>query len=129
MMEIDDPKIAAAMAARTRLDEAMRTGDLETMRASFADDLVLQTPGHRIVDAAKILAVYAKAGAATYEGGMTARFDFVGERHGTVVMMGEEALPSGSTDRGSICRRFTDIWIEIDGGWKLMARQATNIPG
>ena len=27
-----------------------------------------------------------------------------------------------------IRRRFTDIWHEIEGAWKLVVRQATNIP-
>jgi hypothetical protein len=118
----DASRIEAAMAARDRLDRAMAEGDLATMETTFAPDLVLQTPTHRIVDATKILAVYARSGKATYEGGMTVTFDFVGLRSGMVVMMGEEVLPP------AIRRRFTDIWGDIDGDWKLLVRQATNIP-
>ena len=114
--------IEAAMAARTRLDRAMAEGDLISMQAIFAPDLVLQTPTHRIVDAAKVLAVYARSGKATYEGGMTVTFDFVGLRHGNVVIMGEESVPP------AIRRRFTDVWGVVDGDWKLLIRQATNIP-
>lgn len=121
----NERRIDAAMAARTRLDRAMAEGDVATLGSLFAPDLVLQTPTHRIVDAAKILAVYAKGGQAAYDGGMTVRFDFVDVRHGLVVMMGEEILPA----EPAIRRRFTDVWAEIEGGWKLLIRQATGIAG
>ena len=126
----DDPNVQGAMAARLRLDEAMRTGDVATLGSLFAGDLVVQTPTHRIVDGPRILAVYSKAGQATYDGGMTATFDFVGASQGAVVMMGEEVMPpapSGPNAGKTVRRRFTDVWREIDGAWKLTVRQATNI--
>jgi len=37
-------------------------GDVEQLSTLWANDLVLQTPGHRAVDRAKILAMYGKGG-------------------------------------------------------------------
>lgn len=124
----DDPRIAAALDARARLDRAMQAGDLDTLGALFAPDLIVHIPSGRVVDGAKVLAVYAKAGQAVYDGGMTVTFDFVGLRGGDVVMMGQENLPPDGDGR-AISRRFTDIWREAGGAWTLAVRQATNLPG
>jgi hypothetical protein len=126
----DDPRIVGALAARTRLDEAMRDGDVTALGESFADDLIVHIPGHRAVPGAKILELYAKGGQAMYADGMSVEFDFVGVRQGAVVMIGLEIMPRapGGPFAGKLVRRrFTDVWHELDGAWKLTIRQATNI--
>ena len=123
----DDARIVAALAARRALDAAMSAGDMGVIEASFAADMVLQTPGHRIVDRAKILALYARGGQAVYQGGLTLILDFVGVRAAGVVMMGEERVDP-PPPAAPIRRRFTDVWTEIDGAWRVAIRQATNIP-
>jgi hypothetical protein len=122
----DDPRIVAALAARTTLDDAMAAGDVGTIEMLFAEDLVIQIPRNRVVDRDKILAAYGQGGQATYQSRLTLILDFVGVRQGGVVMMGEERVepPAPATP---IRRRFTDIWNDFDGTWKLTVRQATNI--
>ncbi len=123
----DDPRVVSALAARKALDLALQAGDVATLELRFADDLVLQTPRHGVVDRAQILAAYARGGQATYQDGLTLILDFVGVRRGAVVMMGEERVEPPAP-APTIRRRFTDVWNDCDGTWKLTLRQATNIP-
>jgi ketosteroid isomerase-like protein len=120
----DDPRIVAALAARAALDHAMAAGDVSTIATLFAEDLVIQIPRNRVVDRARILAAYGQGGQALYQSGLTLILDFVGVRQSGVVMMGEERVEPPAPIR----RRFTDIWNDIGGAWKLTIRQATNIP-
>ena len=56
------------------------------------------------------------------------RVEFIGVRGDTVVVMGEEIVrPTGAApDAGKIVRRrFTDIWKQYGGLWKLAIRQGT----
>ena len=53
-------------------------------------------------------------------------------RDGLAVVMGSETVvPSGtSRDAGKeIHRRFTDLWVKVDGQWKMLARHANVICG
>ena len=104
----------------------MAAGDLAAIETLFADDLLIQIPRNRVVGRAQVLAAYAQGGQATYQSGLTLTLDFVGVRLGGVVMMGEERVepPPPATP---IRRRFTDIWYEVDGAWKLTVRQATTV--
>lgn len=46
-----------------------------------------------------------------------------------VVLMGEEIVVprDGSPRQAEVHRRFTDLWKQVDGRWRLTARQATII--
>ena len=64
----------------------------------------------------------------SYEPGYERAIDFAGVRGDVVVIMGEEvthpnkdAPYAGKVEH----RRFTDVWKQFDGVWKLWIRQAT----
>jgi hypothetical protein len=53
-------------------------------------------------------------------------------RDGLAVVMGSETVvPNGaSRDAGKeIHRRFTDLWVKVDGKWKMLARHANVVCG
>jgi ketosteroid isomerase-like protein len=122
----DDPRIAGALAARQRIDEAIRAGDVETIASLFAPDLVVNNPLNRIAHRDAVEARFRNLLIA-YEDFDT-HFEFVGVRGELVFLMGEEVVrPTGQAPHAGkvVRRRFTDAWGEIDGAWKMVVRQAT----
>ena len=62
------------------------------------------------------------------ESGAERRLEFVGVRGDSVVVMGEEVYTPGKNAPNAgklVHRRFTDIWKQYGGRWKLAIRQAT----
>jgi hypothetical protein len=115
------PRIAAALAARTRMDKAAIDRDMDQIRALLAPDIVLNGPNNKINDSAAILANIA-AGRVNH-GTMDRTIEHVAERGSDVIMMGEEVTTY--EDKSIRRRRFTDIWTETAEGWKIVLRQAT----
>jgi hypothetical protein len=67
-------------------------------------------------------------GRISYEPDHVRKVDFAGVRGDTVVIMGEEIVdPIANTPNAgkTVRRRFTDIWKNVDGVWKVTIRQAT----
>ena len=61
-------------------------------------------------------------------GSVENRFEFVGVRGDSVVVMAEERFAPGANAPNAgkaIRRRSTDIWKQYGGVWKLAIRQAT----
>jgi len=121
------PDIAAVLAAMSRLDTATMTGDRDGFVALFADDALVNSPFNNVAN---------KAEASRRIGGGVIDYvaydrvvDHIGVRAtGEVVAMGSEiirprgkALHAGKT----VHRRFTDIWRNEGGTWKLTLRQST----
>jgi hypothetical protein len=123
----DNASVVAALMAQKRLHDAMQTGDVAAIDALFASDLVVNAPINRYVDRENVMARY-RSGQISYEPDVTRNIEFAGVRADSVVIMGEEiARPNaGAPHAGkTVHRRFTDIWREIDGAWKMCVRQAT----
>lgn len=120
------PRIKAALAARARMETS--GGDVTVMEQLFADDLVVNAPINRVVNRDNVLGRM-RSGQIGYEEAQSV-IEFVGVRGDAVVIMGEEIVkPTGAAPYAgqTVRRRFTDIWIEIKGAWKLSVRQATII--
>ena len=122
-----DPRIVAALAARKRLGEVMRSVDIAGVEALMAPDILVNAPINKVVDRKNIIGRL-KAAQISYEREAVEVFDFVGVRGDMVVIMGEEILHpnkdapyAGKTEY----RRSTDVWKPFDGVWKLWIRQAT----
>ena len=121
------PDIAAVLAAMTRLDTATMTGDSVAFLDSMADDVLVNSPFNNVADKA-LVTQRMRGGVIDYTS-----FDRIIDRvavrkSGEITAMGEEvirprgaALHAGKTVR----RRFTDIWRNDGGTWKLALRQAT----
>jgi ketosteroid isomerase-like protein len=122
----DDPRIAGALAARLRIDDAIRGGDAETIVGLLAPDLIVNNPLNLVADHDAVAARFRNRQIA-YEDFDT-HLEFAGVRGEFVVLMGEEVVrPTGAAPHAGkvIRRRFTDLWRERDGAWQMTVRQAT----
>jgi hypothetical protein len=119
------PRIAAALAVRDRLDNAVIARDMATIEATLAPDVILNGPNNRMNDRASIIANI-KAGRVDH-GVLERSVEYAAERGNDVILSGEEITrPRSSAEGGKIVhRRFTDIWTETPQGWKIALRQAT----
>ena len=124
---VSDPRIVAALAARTRRGEVMRALDIAGIEALMAPDILVNAPINKVVDRKNIIGRLETA-QISYEREAVEVFDFVGVRGDMVVIMGEEIVHpnndapyAGKTEY----RRSTDVWKPFDGVWKLWIRQAT----
>jgi ketosteroid isomerase-like protein len=123
----DDPRILAVIEARKRRDEAMRARDIESVKKFIATDLVVNAPINRVVDGANMLARLSR-GEIAYDDEGVSTVEFMGVRDDLVVVMGGGVLnPVGNAPNAgkTIRRRWTDVWKNIDGQWKMIIRQAT----
>jgi ketosteroid isomerase-like protein len=123
----EQPLIAAALAARARLDAAFAAQDVEAVARESASDLIVNSPANRVLGLETILGFF-REGRMNY-----ASFDVTIEgldgRGDHVVIMGEEVVrPKESAPNAgkTVRRRFTDVWrLDADGQWRLTIRQAT----
>lgn len=122
-----EPRIAAALAAADRMDQAILTRNAKEFSDMFAEDAVVNSPFNRISrkkEAERSLA----AGLIDYTT-LERSIEYAAARGDhDVVLMGEEVLtPVGKAKFAGekIRRRTTEVWSDITGQWKLAIRQAT----
>jgi ketosteroid isomerase-like protein len=123
----NDPRIKAVLDARQRAADATARGDWKTVEASFAPDVIVNSPTNRVVTLADIMARF-RSGQIAAEPGGERRVEFIGVRGDSVVAMGEESGrpgPNAPNAGKQIRRRFTEVWKQYSGVWKLAVRQAT----
>jgi ketosteroid isomerase-like protein len=123
----EEPTIAAALAARARLDAAFAAQDVEGVMAVSAKDLVVNTPANRVARLETVIGFF-RAGRMNYES-VDVTIEGLDAREGHVVIMGEEVVrPKESAPNAgkTVRRRFTDVWRkDPDGQWRLTIRHAT----
>ena len=122
----DDPRIAAVLQAVNRIDRALIDDDHAAFASMLASDLVVNNLQNGVSEPG--------ATAQRNAGGLLSytrydrRIDFAGVRGGMVVLMGEETVvpkPPHPMAGQTIRRRFTDLWREDGGQWRLAIRRAT----
>lgn len=125
---IKDARIAGALAAVDAIDRAAVSDDHAAFTALLAPDLAVNNPQNG-VSVRGTTGQRSTAGLISYS-----RYDrvieYAGLRQDMVLLMGEEiVLPKArkGLPAHEMHRRFTDLWRQVDGGWKLTARQATII--
>jgi ketosteroid isomerase-like protein len=122
-----DPVIAAALAARARLDAAFAAQDAAATEALSAKDLIVNTPANRVARLETVIGFF-KAGRMNYSS-VDVTIEGVDGRGDHVVIMGEEVVRPQDTAPNAgktVSRRFTDVWRkESDGQWRLTIRHAT----
>ncbi len=122
-----DERVAAALSALNGIDRAATGTDPGAFTAFLADDLAVNNPRNG-VSIRTATAQRSAAGRISYS-----RYDriveYAGLRNGMVLLMGEEIVVPRDASQGqaAVNRRFTDLWKEVGGTWKLTARQATII--
>jgi ketosteroid isomerase-like protein len=118
VIEIEVRKLDSLHAA------AVLSGDLNEMDKYWTEDFMVTNPFNEIDKADRI-----RNGTVTY-----ASFQRICEavqiHENVAILMGKEiVVPKGkSPDSGKIInRRYTNIWMKINGHWKLVARHASVI--
>ena len=121
-----DPSIAAVLRTVDALDRAVVTDDHAAFDAAMAGDLIVNNPQNRMSPRATTVESN-RAGRISYT-----RYDRIIEhasvRGGAVLLMGEERVspkPPNPLAGKAVVRRFTDLWKQENGRWRLTARQAT----
>lgn len=121
------PRIAAALKAAMRFDNAILSKDVQVFESMFADDAVVNNPFNRIAtkqDAVNNL----RTGLIDYTSlDRSIEYAAIRGKH-EVVLMGEETLtPVGKAKFAGkhVRRRTTEIWTDVAGSWQLSLRQAT----
>lgn len=121
------PRIAAALEAVVRFDEAILAKDEATFASLFADDAVINNPFNKV--ATKAIALKnMRTGLIDYTT-LERCIEYAAVRWANeVLFMGEEILtPVGKAKFADkrVRRRTTEIWTNASGRWQLSARQAT----
>jgi hypothetical protein len=121
-----DPLIAGALAEAARMDTALIEDDHAAFAERLAADLVVNNPQNTISmpgDTARLNA----EGRIRYDS-YARTIEYAGRRGDLVVLMGEERVTRKGAPAVEVeVRRFTDLWREDDGKWRLTARQATKV--
>ncbi|SFR77522.1 DUF4440 domain-containing protein [Sphingomonas jatrophae] len=124
-----DARIAAALAAVDRIDQAAVDGDPAAFAALLDDDLAVNNPQNG-VSVRGVTGRRSAAGQISYSR-YDRVIDYAGLRGDMVLLMGEEIVIPKAQDGPApraVHRRFTDLWRPLPAGWRLTARQATIIP-
>jgi ketosteroid isomerase-like protein len=126
-VSVHAPRIAAALEAATRFDQAILAKDIATFESLFSDNAVVNNPYHRIArkqDAVNNL----KNGMIDYTS-LERSVEYAALRgEHEVLLMGEEAVtPVGKAKCAGlqVRRRTTEVWTDATGVWQLSLRQAT----
>lgn len=121
--------VAQVMARNTQLEEAIAAGDADRIVPFFAPEFRLQGSANTILTAPQVLGQF-RSGQTRFRG-YDRRVETAYLAGEAVVLMGEERVqPAGSaaaTQSALVTRRFTSVWRRVDGDWRQVARQSTNI--
>ena len=122
-----DPLIAGALAQATRMDDALINDDGAAFRDGMSAGLVVNNPQNAVSmpgDTARLQA----QGLIRYDSYVRS-IEYAGRLEDLVLLMGEErVVRKGAPPEEVEVRRFTDVWRQEEGQWRLAARQATRVP-
>ena len=104
-------------------------GDLAAQTRFWDPNLTVNAPTNQIVRHAQILELMKQHTGLQYSAFERHREATVIRRDCAVTMGYEVVVPKGNVPNSgkTINRRYTNIYYLEDGGWRLIARQATNI--
>lgn len=108
--------------------EAFVKKDTTTLFSLFSPQLVVNTPLNRVAtleDIKRLLRI-GKIDL-TSSGKNIEKITFI---NNMAIVMGQDIIkPQGAMEGAGkiVTRRYTDVWIKDESGWKLTVRQATNI--
>jgi uncharacterized protein (TIGR02246 family) len=108
--------------------QALLRADTAALERLWAHDLLVTTSRNRVHTGAEVLG-FIKSGQMKLSK-LDRRVDRVAVHGQVAIAMGEETIvPAGGNNAGkTLNRRYTDVYVQKDGQWRLIARQATLIP-
>ncbi|NNE77757.1 MAG: nuclear transport factor 2 family protein [Pricia sp.] len=108
---------------------AIFEGDAIALDSLMDDDVTVNHPTYRIVKEKKELLELIKKGVIRYTAFDRTQENFLFYEDMVVVMGHEVVVPAKGAPNGekTLKRRYTNIWMNTDGKWKLTVRHANNI--
>lgn len=108
--------------------QALLRGDTSALEALWAPDLLVTASSNTIRTGAEVLGLL-KAGRMKLTK-LDRRIDRVAVHGPVAIAMGVETIvPAGGKGAGkTLHRRYTDVYAQQGGQWRLVARQATLVP-
>ena len=125
-----DPKLEAQIS---KLDlahaQAILMGDVQALDTLLDDDVTVNHPTNRIVKEKKELLELIRQGVIRYTTFQRYPEKFLFFKDMVVVMGRETIVPAeGAPNAGkTLQRRYTNMWMKLDGRWKLVVRHANNV--
>ena len=101
---------------------AFLAGDVGRLREIFADDLLVNSPIHRVHDKNTVLDLLAR-GVIRHTSAIE-HVEVVERVGDLVVVMGWDTV-TGPPQGGTVHRRFTNVWRAHGSSWQLIVRHAT----
>ena len=121
---------ARSVAEIKKLEEqeriAVTSGDTATLFALWSTDYVVNNPNNMILTAAQIKKFV--RGTGMDKTSFTRDIEKISFIKDVAVVMGSETVTPKDKNGNAgkpVYRRYTNIWIKNENGWKLSARQAT----
>src|SRR5688572_25793198 len=121
----NDVRIVAVLDAQKRFEDAAKRADWKTVEDSFAPDVIVHSPTNRVANRQDVISRMRNGQISAEPDSGERRVEFVGVRGDSVVVMGEEIFRPGPNALNAgklIHRRFTDIYKQYGGLWKLAIR-------
>ncbi len=109
--------------------QAMLNGDAAVLQQVWAEDFMVNAPFNRVTLSSQEVIDLVKKGVIRYSS-LTRTIERVMVKQGIAISMGSEAaVPAGDMpeEGQTINRRYTNIWMAQNGGWRLTARHANDI--
>ncbi|HEY7113754.1 MAG TPA: nuclear transport factor 2 family protein [Thermoanaerobaculia bacterium] len=104
--------------------KAFLAADTGRLRALFADELLVNSPVHRVHDKAKVLELLERG--IVRHSSSVERIEVMERLGDVVVVMGEDVV-TDPPENAPVRRRFTNVWRAEGDSWRLIVRQATPI--
>jgi|SRR5580658_9576151 hypothetical protein len=104
-------------------------GNVEGQARFWAADLTVNAPNNQVVRLAEVLQIIKQQTGLQYSSFERHREATIVRRNCAVTMGYEIVVPKGNVPNSgkTINRRYTNIYYFEDGGWRAIARQATNV--
>jgi len=108
---------------------AIFKGDVEALDSLMDDDVTVNHPTNRIVKEKKELLELIQQGVIRYTSFERYPETFLFFKDMVIVMGNEVVVPAqGAPNAGkSLKRRYTNVWMNRDGNWRLTVRHANNV--
>jgi len=108
---------------------AIFKGDVEALDSLMDDDVTVNHPTNRIVKEKKELLELIQQGVIRYTSFELYPETFLFFKDMVIVMGNEVVVPAqGAPNAGkSLKRRYTNVWMNRDGNWRLTVRHANNV--
>jgi len=103
---------------------AFLSADVGRLREIFADDLIVNSPIHRIHDKSQVLDLLEKG--IVRHSSSVEHIETMKRQGDLVTVMGYDVVTDPPDDK-PVRRRFTNVWRANEDSWRLIIRHATPI--